>query len=39
MARRRGPSRRAVEAVYATFAAFGAGDAAPFAALWSRATT
>ena len=29
--------QRAVEAVYATFAAFGAGDAAPFAALWSRA--
>ena len=28
--------QRAVEAVYATFAAFGAGDAAPFAALWSR---
>ena len=29
--------QRAVEAVYATLAAFGAGDAAPFAALWSRA--
>ena len=28
--------QRAVEAVYATFGAFGAGDAAPFAALWSR---
>ena len=28
--------QRAVEAVYATFEAFGAGDAAPFAALWSR---
>ena len=28
--------QRAVEAVYATYGAFGAGDAAPFAALWSR---
>lgn len=28
--------QRAVEAVYATFPAFGAGDAAPYAALWSR---
>ena len=31
-----GDFQRAVEAVYATFEAFGAGDAAPFAALWSR---
>lgn len=28
--------QRAVEALYATLEAFGAGDAAPFAALWSR---
>ena len=28
--------QRAVEAVYATFGAFGAGDAVPYAALWSR---
>ena len=29
--------QRAVEAVYATYGTFAAGDAAPFAALWSRA--
>src|SRR4051812_4971076 len=29
--------QRAVEAVFATYDAFGAGDAVPYAALWSRA--